>query len=88
MDPLIAEAHARRVGFVFAKQRDISHVVMELWCSRHIDRSAVAPILDEIGELVSGFASFSIQHVRCTAILFSSPVCQACLHPGVDEHLA
>ena len=30
-------------------------------------RSIVAPILEEIGELVVGFVSFSIQHVRRTA---------------------
>jgi hypothetical protein len=70
-NPLIAEVLALHDGVIFAKLRGLSHVVMEtdclevvnLWSSRHIDRSIVAPILDEIGELVSSFVSFF--HLSC-----------------------
>jgi hypothetical protein len=41
--------------------------IVNLWHSRHVDRSAVAPILDEVGELVSDFASFLVKHVRRSA---------------------
>ena len=73
-DPLTAEVQAFRDGVIFAKLRGYSHVVMETDCleivnlySRHVDRSAVAPILDEVGELVSDFDSFLVKHVRRTA---------------------
>jgi ribonuclease HI len=74
-DPLIAEVLALRDGVIFAKLRGFSHVVMEmdslevvnLWSLRQDDRSIVAPILDEVGELVSDFVSFSVQHVRRSA---------------------
>uniref|UniRef100_A0ACD5UV26 Uncharacterized protein n=1 Tax=Avena sativa TaxID=4498 RepID=A0ACD5UV26_AVESA len=69
---LIARVLALRDGVIFTSLRGFSHAVMELdslevvnlWKSRHDDRSVVAPILDEVRELVSGFESFSIQHVR------------------------
>ena len=41
--------------------------LLNLWNSRHADRSAVAPILDEIGELSLEFDYFVIQHVLRTA---------------------
>jgi hypothetical protein len=37
--------------------------IVNLWNTRHGSRWAVAPILQEIGELVSSFSSFLIQHV-------------------------
>jgi hypothetical protein len=74
-DPLIAEVLALRDVVNFARLGGFSHVVMEmdslevvnLWSSRQDDRSIVAPILDEVGELVSDLVSFSIQHVRRSA---------------------
>ena len=74
-DPLVAEALALRDGVIFAKLRGYLKVVMEtdclevvnLWNSRHGSRAAVAPILQEIGELVSSFSSFTIQHVMRSA---------------------
>jgi hypothetical protein len=41
--------------------------LVNLWSSRQDDRSIVAPILDEVGELDSEFVSFSMQHVRRSA---------------------
>jgi ribonuclease HI len=74
-DPLIAEAMALREGVIFAKLRGFQRVVIEtdcmevvdLWNSRHGSRSAVTPILQDIGELALCFISFSIQHVSRTA---------------------
>ena len=71
-DPLIVEAMALREGAIFAQLRGFSHVVMEvdfsavvdLWNLRHVSRSIVAPILDNIGEISTSFASFSIKYVR------------------------
>ncbi|XBI75704.1 hypothetical protein VPH35_069040 [Triticum aestivum] len=53
---------------------------VNLWNSRHTDRSVIAPILDEIGELafsftsffaeilsIYSFTSFTIQHVMRSA---------------------
>jgi hypothetical protein len=37
--------------------------IVNLWNSHHGSRVAVAPILHEIGELVTCFTSFIIQHV-------------------------
>jgi hypothetical protein len=82
---------------IFAKLRGYPNVVMEtdcleiinLWNTRHGSRSAVAPILQEIGELVSSFYSFLIQHVvRPANYRTHSPLCKACLHSGDDEQLA
>ncbi|KAI4971708.1 hypothetical protein ZWY2020_002622 [Hordeum vulgare] len=36
---------------------------VNVWNSRHTDRSVAAPILTEIGELALSFTSFYIQHV-------------------------
>ena len=36
---------------------------VNLWNSRYIDRSVIAPIFSEIGELALSFISFNIQHV-------------------------
>jgi ribonuclease HI len=74
-DPLVAEALALRDGVLFAKLRGYPKVVMEtdcleivnLWNSRHGSRASVAPILLEIGELVTCFTSFIIQHVLRSA---------------------
>ena len=43
--------------------------LVNLWNSRHTDRSAVAPILDEIGELSLAFDIFVVQHVIRSANL-------------------
>ena len=69
-DPLVAESLSLREGVIFAHLRGFEHVIMEtdclevvnLWNTRHNSRSVVAPILLEIGELVSFFTSFVIQH--------------------------
>ena len=74
-DPLIAEALAMRDGARFAKIRGFTHVIMEmdylemmqLWNIRHNSRSIVAPILLEIGELVSDFSLFDVLHVNRSA---------------------
>ena len=74
-DPFIDEALALRDGVIFASLRGFSHVIMEtdclevvnLWTSRHSNRSAVAPLLVEIGELAANFTSFRIQHVSRSA---------------------
>jgi ribonuclease HI len=74
-DPLIAEALAVRDGVIFARLRGYSKVVMEtdclevisLWNNRHDSRSVVAPILQELGELVISFNSFIFQHVPRSA---------------------
>ena len=76
-DPMIAELLAVREGAIFARLRGYSHVIIESDCLEVVNllsvrsnsRSIVAPILEEIGELVVGFVSFSIQHVRRTAIV-------------------
>jgi hypothetical protein len=60
---LVIEALALRDGVIFAKLRGFPKVVMEtdylkltnLWNTRQGSRSAVAPILQEIGELVLSF---------------------------------
>ena len=70
-DPLIAEAMAMREGVIFANLRGFSNVVLQtdclevvnLWNTRHDSRSAVAPILVEIGELAGSLNSFDIHHV-------------------------
>ncbi|KAM3368967.1 hypothetical protein ACQJBY_017088 [Aegilops geniculata] len=41
--------------------------MVNLWNTRHNSRSIVAPILVEIGELVSDFSLFVIQHVLRSA---------------------
>ena len=77
-DPLISELLAVREGTIFAQLRGFSHVVIEtdclevvnLWSSRGNCRSVVAPILQEVEELSSGFMSFSVQHV---SRLFNNP---------------
>jgi len=77
-DPLIVEALAMRDGARFAKIRGFTHVIMEmdclemvemvqLWSNRHNSRSIVAPILLEIGELVSDFSLFDVLHVNRSA---------------------
>jgi ribonuclease HI len=74
-DPLIAEALALRDGVIFAKLRGYPDVVMEtdclemvnLWNTRHSCRSIVAPILEEVGELVRSFKSFLVQHIPRSA---------------------
>lgn len=43
--------------------------LVNLWNTRHNDRSVVAPILAEIGELSSSFLVFVIQHVTRSANL-------------------
>ena len=56
---------------IFAKLRGYTHVTVEtgclevvnLWNSRLTDRSVIAPILAEVGELSLSFFSFVIQHV-------------------------
>jgi hypothetical protein len=66
---------ALRDGVIFAKLRGFSKVVMETDClelinllnARQGSCSAVAPILQEIGELVLSFSSFIIQHVARSA---------------------
>jgi hypothetical protein len=74
-DPLIADTLALHEGVIVAKLRGFQRVVMEtdclelvqLWNSRHGSRSAVTPILQEIGELVVNFFYFSVQHVSRAA---------------------
>jgi hypothetical protein len=74
-DPLIAEALAMRDGVIFARLRGFTGVILEvdcleivnLWNTRHGARSAVTPILSEIGELSSVFISFAVKHVPRTA---------------------
>ena len=63
---MIAEALALRDGVIFAKLRGFTRVVMEvdclevvnLWDSRVVSRSVVAPILLEIEGLALSFTSF------------------------------
>jgi hypothetical protein len=70
-DLLIAEAIALKEGVIFATLRGYTHVIMEtdclevvnIWNSRYTDRSVIAPILFEIGELALSFISFVVQHV-------------------------
>ncbi|KAI4990131.1 hypothetical protein ZWY2020_038494 [Hordeum vulgare] len=38
--------------------------IVNLWKTRHYILSVVVPLLLEIGELVSSFSSFDIQHVN------------------------
>ena len=72
---MIAEALSLRDGVIFAKLRGFSRVVMEvdclevvnLWDSRAVSRSVVAPILQEIEGLASSFISFVIKHVMRSA---------------------
>jgi ribonuclease HI len=74
-DPLIAETLALRDGVIFARLRGYPKVVMEtdclevvcLWNNRRDNRSVVAPILQEVGELVEYFSFFSIQFVPRSA---------------------
>ena len=74
-DPLISETLAIRDGVIFAKLRGYEKVVMEsdclevvnLWNSRHDDRTVVAPILSEILEHSISFKSFCIQYISRTA---------------------
>ncbi|KAM3384954.1 hypothetical protein ACQJBY_009107 [Aegilops geniculata] len=40
---------------------------VNLWNSCYTDRSVIAPILDEIGELAFSFTSFTVQHVMRSA---------------------
>ncbi|KAF7007145.1 LOW QUALITY PROTEIN: hypothetical protein CFC21_022106 [Triticum aestivum] len=40
---------------------------VNLWNSRYTDRSVIAPILDEIGELALSFTFFTVQHVMRSA---------------------
>nr|XP_051230109.1 uncharacterized protein LOC127348034 [Lolium perenne] len=71
-DPLTAEALAMRDGVIFARLRGFTRVVLEvdcletvnLWNTRHGARSAVTPILSEIGELSSVFISFVVKHLE------------------------
>ena len=65
-DPLIAEALALKEGVLLATLRGFTHVIMEtdcleavnLWNSRYIDLSVIAPTLSEIGELALSFTFF------------------------------
>jgi hypothetical protein len=67
-DSLIAETLALQDGVIFAKLRGFPKVVMEidclevvnLWNTRHESHSIVAPLLQEIGELVLSSSSFSV----------------------------
>ena len=43
--------------------------VVNLWASREASRSVIAPLLNEIGELVYIFQYFSVQHVIRSANL-------------------
>ena len=71
-DPLVAEVLALYEGVLFAKLRGFVQVKMEvdcleivdLWVTRQVSRSVVAPILLEIEELASCFVSFVIEHVK------------------------
>jgi hypothetical protein len=73
--PFVAEVLALRDGVIFAKLKGFPKVVMEtdclelvnLWKTLHGSRSPVAPILQEIGDLVLSFSSFIIQHVPRSA---------------------
>jgi hypothetical protein len=68
--PLTIEAMALRDDVNFALLSGYQRVVIEtdclemvnLWEARHGSRSAVSPILQEIGELPLSFISFSVQH--------------------------
>jgi hypothetical protein len=93
-DPLIAETLALRDGVIFAKLRGFTRVVMEsdcleainLWNSRLVSRSVVAPILLEIEGLVFSFNSFVIQFVSRTANV-PAYLCKVCLCIGWNESL-
>jgi hypothetical protein len=71
-DSLIAETLALRDGVIFAKLRGFPKMVMKtdclevvnLWNTRH---ESVAPLLQEIVELVLSFSSFSVQYVLRSA---------------------
>ena len=66
-----------REGARFATLEGLSHVIIEVGCLelvtlsniRHNSRSIVAPILEEIGELVFDFSVFEVQHVIRSANL-------------------
>jgi hypothetical protein len=68
IDPLIAEAMALREGVIFSKLRGFSRLIFEvdclevvnLWNSRAVLRSVIAPILLNIEGLVLDFNSFVI----------------------------
>ncbi|KAE8778169.1 Alanyl-tRNA synthetase [Hordeum vulgare] len=70
-DPLIAEALPLRDGVLFMHLRGYVEVgfatdnleIVNLWNSRHSDRTMGAPILFEIGEHVHFFKPVVIQHV-------------------------
>ena len=71
-DPLVAEATAVREGVIVATLRGFARVeietdsleVVNLWKSRRISRSVIAPLLLDIEELVAQFLYFDILHVR------------------------
>jgi hypothetical protein len=48
--------------------------IFKFWYSHHIDRLAVVPILEKVGELVLGFFSYTIKHVR----RFANNLAQMC----------
>ena len=66
---------ALREGAICASLRGFPKVVLEtdclevvqLWKSRHGDRSIVAPVLHELEEIARVFTSFTIQHVPRSA---------------------
>jgi hypothetical protein len=73
-DPFIAELMAFQEGVISARLRGYSHVIIQvdclelvnLWNSRDNNRSIAAPILEELGDIVLDFASFSVIHVGRT----------------------
>src|SRR4051812_36121599 len=72
---MITESLALRDGVIYANLQGLTHVIMEtdclevvnLWNTRHNDRSVVVPLLLEIAELSTTFISFVIQHVSRSA---------------------
>lgn len=71
-DPLVAEATAVREGVIVATLRGFARVeietdsleVVNLWKSRRISRSVIAPLLLDIEELAATLVSFDVVHVR------------------------
>jgi ribonuclease HI len=72
---LIAEAEACRAGLqILEDMTDVkvilvmdSKVLVDLWTEQDFDRSEIATIPADIGELASHFSSFSIVFVKCYA---------------------
>mgnify|MGYP000852564673 CR=1 FL=1 len=97
-DPFIAEVLSIREGTIFARLRGYTHVQLEsdcleavnLWNSRYTDRSVIAPILDEIGELAFSFTSFfaEILSIYSSSIMAVQRIPEIKITSRFVDHLA